>query len=72
MTFSIKNHDFFSSFLNFVEKTCEEICGTDRERRIVAVCLSAHRSIPAVAALRDNGYVNACQLQGGMLAWWSS
>ena len=37
---------------------------------IVAVCLSAHRSIPAVRLLQAKGYANAVQLQGGMLAWW--
>jgi rhodanese-related sulfurtransferase len=38
-------------------------------RRVVAICLSAHRSIPAVRLLSMNGYPHAVQLQGGMRAW---
>ncbi|MFO7954721.1 rhodanese-like domain-containing protein [Thioalkalivibrio sp.] len=41
----------------------------DRDRPVVAICLSAHRSIPAVRKLRAHGY-EALQLRGGMLAWW--
>ena len=41
----------------------------DRTRPIVAICRSAHRSIPAVRLLQRHGFRNACQLQGGMLAW---
>ncbi len=41
----------------------------DGTRPIVAVCRSAHRSIPAVRLLRRYGFTGACQLQGGMLAW---
>lgn len=36
---------------------------------IVAVCLSGHRSVPAVRLLRLHGYESAVQLAGGMLAW---
>jgi len=43
--------------------------GLDRSRPVVAICLSAHRSIPAVRVLRGLGY-DARQLRGGMLAWW--
>ena len=42
----------------------------DKNRPIIAICLSAHRSIPAVRTLREQGYRNACQLHNGMLAWW--
>ncbi len=42
--------------------------GLDPARPVVAICLSAHRSIPAVRALRRAGY-QASQLAGGMLAW---
>jgi rhodanese-related sulfurtransferase len=42
----------------------------DKNRPIIAICLSAHRSIPAVRTLRELGYRDACQLQGGMLSWW--
>ncbi|MFA7281988.1 MAG: rhodanese-like domain-containing protein [Sterolibacterium sp.] len=44
----------------------------DGNRPIVAICRSAHRSIPAVRLLRKHGFRNACQLQGGMLAWWKA
>lgn len=42
--------------------------GLDRSRKVVAICLSAHRSIPAVRLLRRHGF-EAEQLAGGMLAW---
>lgn len=41
----------------------------DPKRPVVAICLTAHRSIPAVRVLRKMGY-DARQLQGGMRAWW--
>ncbi len=44
----------------------------DGTRPIVAICRSAHRSIPAVRLLQRHGFRNACQLQGGMLAWQQS
>ncbi len=40
----------------------------DPARRVVAICLTAHRSIPAVRLLRSRGF-DAAQLAGGMLAW---
>ncbi len=40
----------------------------DPSRKVVAVCLTAHRSIPAVRLLRRRG-LDAVQLAGGMLAW---
>lgn len=36
---------------------------------VVAICLSAHRSIPAVRLLKRLGYENVKQLKGGMRAW---
>jgi len=45
-----------------------EALGLDPARPVVAICLSAHRSIPAVRLLRARGY-EASQLAGGMLAW---
>ena len=41
----------------------------DPQRPIVAICLSAHRSIPAVRMLKSAGFKDARQLAGGMLAW---
>jgi rhodanese-related sulfurtransferase len=43
--------------------------GMDRARPVVAICLTAHRSIPAVRMLRAQGF-DACQLRQGMRAWW--
>jgi rhodanese-related sulfurtransferase len=37
-------------------------------RQVVAICLSAHRSPPAVRLLRGAGH-EARQLAGGMIAW---
>ena len=42
----------------------------DPGRPVVAICLSAHRSIPAVRLLADHGFSDVRQLAGGMLAWW--
>jgi rhodanese-related sulfurtransferase len=42
--------------------------GLDRRRPVVAICLTAHRSIPAVRLLASGGF-EAWQLKGGMLAW---
>jgi rhodanese-related sulfurtransferase len=44
--------------------------GLDGTRPVVAICLSAHRSIPAVRLLRARGFQEVMQLKGGMLAWW--
>jgi rhodanese-related sulfurtransferase len=43
----------------------------DRERPVVAICKTAHRSIPAVRLLRQQGY-NAQQVAGGMDRWRSA
>lgn len=40
----------------------------DPARPVVAVCLTAHRSVPAVRLLRQLGF-EAFQLSGGMRAW---
>jgi len=42
--------------------------GLDASRPVVAICLSAHRSPPAVRLLRQIGF-DASELAGGMLAW---
>jgi rhodanese-related sulfurtransferase len=41
----------------------------DPNRPVVAICATAHRSVPAVRLLRAAGYKNAVQLKGGMLNW---
>lgn len=41
----------------------------DKDKPVVAICLSAHRSIPAVRLLEREGFREVCQLEGGMLAW---
>lgn len=43
--------------------------GLDKKRPVIAICRSAHRSIPAVRLLRAQGY-EAYQLKQGMQAWW--
>ena len=43
----------------------------DRSKPVVAICRSAHRSIPAVRLLRNAGYSDVRQLEGGMLSWQS-
>lgn len=40
-----------------------------QEKPVVTICLSAHRSIPAVRLLQRHGYQNVVQLAGGMNAW---
>jgi rhodanese-related sulfurtransferase len=42
----------------------------DKEKPVVAICLTAHRSIPAVRVLKEMGFKDAKQLQGGMTQWW--
>ena len=44
----------------------------DAGRRCVALCLSAHRSLPAVRLLRKHGRADAVHLAGGMRAWWAA
>lgn len=41
----------------------------ERDRPVVAICLSAHRSVPAVRLLRGAGFADVSQLAGGMKAW---
>ncbi|MBB1427610.1 rhodanese-like domain-containing protein [Shewanella frigidimarina] len=36
----------------------------------VVICLSAHRSIPGVRKLKQFGFTDVYQLEGGMLSWW--
>jgi rhodanese-related sulfurtransferase len=40
----------------------------DPNRPVIAICQTAHRSVPAVRLLRRQGY-NVQQLSGGMNAW---
>ncbi len=40
-----------------------------KDRPVIAICRSAHRSIPAVRFLRARGF-EAYQLKQGMQAWW--
>lgn len=44
----------------------------EAQQPVVAICLSAHRSIPAVRLLQARGFGHAVQLKGGMLAWWKA
>ena len=42
----------------------------DEGRPCIAICLSAHRSIPAVRLLRRHGRNDAVHLTCGMRSWW--
>lgn len=42
--------------------------GLDPKRPVIAICKTAHRSVPAVRLLRQHGF-DAHQLEGGMDAW---
>jgi rhodanese-related sulfurtransferase len=42
----------------------------DPTRPTIAICLTAHRSIPAVRLLATRGFRDVAQLGGGMRAWW--
>jgi rhodanese-related sulfurtransferase len=46
--------------------------GLDPQRPVVAICLSAHRSIPAVRLFRKRDFAEVYQLKGGMKAWWAA
>lgn len=46
--------------------------GLDPAVFTVAICLSAHRSVPAVRLLKRHGYTEVVQLAGGMRAWWAN
>ncbi len=41
----------------------------DKRKPVVTICLTAHRSIPAVRVLKSYGFKDTCQLAGGMVAW---
>jgi len=43
----------------------------DKNRPVIAICPSGHRSIPAVRLLRANGF-DVRQLRKGMQAWWAA
>jgi rhodanese-related sulfurtransferase len=49
-----------------------EALALDPAALVVCICLSAHRSIPAVRVLKSAGFAEARQLAGGMLAWWAA
>ena len=50
--------------------TDENVLGLQlaKDKRVIAICRSAHRSIPAVRKLKALGF-NAYQLKGGMISW---
>lgn len=52
-------------------KSTVDTLNLDKRKLTVAICLSAHRSIPAVRVLKEIGFNNAAQLKGGMKSWWS-
>lgn len=46
--------------------------GFDKDLPVIVICLSAHRSMPAVRLLHSMGFQRAMQLKGGMQQWWKS
>lgn len=40
-----------------------------KDQPVITICLSAHRSIPAVRLLRRYKFQQVVQLAGGMIAW---
>ena len=42
----------------------------DPNKPLITICLSAHRSIPAVRQLKQMGLHQTTQLKGGMNSWW--
>ena len=58
-----------TSWPDALERVADELA-LDRQRRIVTVCLTAHRSVGATRLLRERGFERAVQLAGGMRAWW--
>lgn len=55
---------------NFNKSTIDAL-NLDTKKLTIAICLSAHRSIPAVRVLKECGFDHAVQLKGGMKSWWS-
>jgi len=41
----------------------------EKDMLVVPICLSAHRSIPAVRLLKEKGFSDVRQLAGGMKRW---
>ena len=44
----------------------------DPNKPVITICLSAHRSIPAVRQLKQMEFRQASQLKGGMRSWWKN
>ncbi|GGB64378.1 rhodanese-like domain-containing protein [Shewanella inventionis] len=44
----------------------------NKDHLTIVICLSAHRSIPAVRKLKLSGFKEVYQLKGGMLSWWKA
>ncbi len=56
---------------HFSESNVESL-KLDKNMPTVAICLSAHRSIPAVRQLQRLGFKDCQQLKGGMRSWWKN
>jgi rhodanese-related sulfurtransferase len=56
--------------ITLFSETAVRALGFDKEKPVVAICLTAHRSIPAVRVLQEMGFTDVKQLQGGMTQWW--
>lgn len=49
----------------------EEIAKLDKSKTYLVYCLSGKRSASAASYMRDNGFKNVINLEGGILAWQS-
>ena len=65
-------HASFLPPCSFPSTVAPLLVGLDKGAEIVIVCLKTPRSIGAVKWLSQQGFTNARQLQGGMLAWRSA
>jgi len=42
----------------------------DKDKPVVDIYLTVHRGIPAVSVLKEMGFTDVKQLQGGVARWW--
>jgi rhodanese-related sulfurtransferase len=57
------NIDYYSNSFE------DEINKLDKEKKVMVYCKSGGRSAGAVSVLKQNGFKNIVELDGGYLAW---
>jgi len=55
----------------FTDKNVQNL-SLSPDLKTVVICLSAHRSIPAVRKLISLNFKDVHQLKGGMISWWKA